>query len=54
MKIAGVVDSTANLPVRYRQAAPGVAEIEYELGDAIPADLFIAVVMQAFGHATYF
>jgi hypothetical protein len=54
MKIEGVVDSTANLPVQYRQTAPGVAEIQYELGQAIPVDLFISVVMGAFGHAVYF
>ncbi|HET9319280.1 MAG TPA: hypothetical protein VFO27_05880, partial [Bryobacteraceae bacterium] len=54
MKIEGVVDTTANLPVSYRQVAPGVAEIKYELGGVLPADLFIAVAMGAFGHGAYF
>lgn len=54
MKVDGVTDSTANLPIVYRQAAPGVVEIEYQLGDAIPIDLFISVVLGAFGHAGYF
>jgi len=53
MKIVGTVDSTANLPVTYRQAAPGVAEIKYQLGGALPVDLFVFVAMAAFGHAVY-
>jgi hypothetical protein len=53
MKIVGAVDSTANLPVSYRLAAPGVAEIKYEFGAALPIDLFMLVVLAAFGHAVY-
>jgi hypothetical protein len=54
MKIVGVVDPAANLPVSFRQVAPGVAEIRYELGGSLPVDVFIAVAMGAFGHAVYF
>ena len=54
MKIVGVVDPAANLPVSYRQVAPGVAEIRYELGGILPVDVFIAVAWGAFGHAFYF
>jgi len=54
MYIAGVVDSNSELPIHYRIRAPGVAEIEYELGDAIPPDPFTGVVMAALGHAAYF
>jgi hypothetical protein len=54
MKIEGVVDPAANLPVSYRHVAPGVAEIKYELGGALPVDLFIGIAMGAFGHAVYF
>ena len=53
MKIVGVVDPSTNLPVRYREVAAGVAEIKYELGDALPIDLFLLVAMAAFGHALY-
>jgi hypothetical protein len=54
MKIEGVVDTTADLPVSLRQVAPGVAEIKYELGGVLPVDLFIAIAMGAFGHGVYF
>jgi len=54
MQINGLVDATASLPIRYRQTAPGVAEIEYELGGTIPADAFILVVVSVFGHVIYF
>lgn len=48
------VDSPAKLPVSYRLAAPGVAEIKYELGRALSVDVFIFVVVAEFGHAVYF
>jgi hypothetical protein len=54
MRIDGAVDSTANLPVGYRQVAPGVAEIKYELGGSLPVDQFIFVVLAELGHAVYF
>jgi len=54
MNMVADVDSPANLPVSYRLAAPGVAEIKYELGGALPVDVFVAVAMAAFGHAVYF
>ena len=53
MHIAGMVDPSAKLPIRFRQTAPGVAEIEYELGGALSVDLFLPVVMAAFGHVVY-
>jgi hypothetical protein len=49
-----VDDPTARLPVSYRQVAPGVAEIKYELGGELPVDWFLAVAMGTFGHAAYF
>ena len=53
MQIEGLVPSTANLPIHYRQRAPGIAEIEYELGDHIPAEAFIFVMIGMFGHPIY-
>jgi len=53
MKLPGMIEPSARLPIRFRQLAPGIAEIEYALGDAIPVDLFMLVVMGAFGHAVY-
>jgi hypothetical protein len=43
----------AELPIRYRLAAPGVAEIEYELGNEIPTSYFVVMLLGAFGHALY-
>jgi hypothetical protein len=48
-----VFDPLADFHVSYRLTAPGVAEIKYELGDALPVDRFIFVVMAEFGHAVY-
>jgi hypothetical protein len=53
MEVPGLVPSTANLPIHYRQTAPGVAAIEYELGDKIPAEAFIFVMLAVFGHPIY-
>jgi hypothetical protein len=34
-------------------AAPGVGEINYEIGDAIPAEAFLLPAMAEFGHGIY-
>lgn len=54
MHVEGLVPSTENLPVHYRLVKNGVAEIEYELGDAIPAEAFALVMIGVFGHPVYF
>jgi hypothetical protein len=53
MNMVAEVDSPAKLPVSYRLAAPGVAEIKYEVGGALSIDVFIFIVMAVFGHAVY-
>jgi hypothetical protein len=49
-----VDDPTASVPISYRQVAPGVAEIKYELGGEPPVDWFLAYAMGTFGHGAYF
>ena len=53
MKMVGVVHPAANLPVSYRQVAPGVGEIKYEFGGVLPVYMFFVVAMGAFGHGLY-
>jgi hypothetical protein len=54
LAIGDLVDSTESLPVDYRQVAPGVAEIKYELGGVLPVDVFLMVAMSCFGHGVFF
>ena len=53
LSMKGLVDPTIKVPVRYREVTSGVAEVEYELGDALPVSLFLFVVVSVLGHGIY-
>jgi len=54
LSIGDLADSKEDLPISYRQVAPGVAEIKYELGGVLPVDVFLVVTMSCFGHGVFF
>jgi hypothetical protein len=41
------------LPVTFREVAPGAVEVRYETGRALPPSLLMFVVTGLFGHAVY-
>ncbi len=54
MQIGDLTNSTEDQPVSYRQVAPGVAEIKFEVGGVMPLDACIAIAMGSFGHGAFF
>jgi hypothetical protein len=54
MQIGELVNSTEDLPVSYRQVAPGVAEIKFEVGGVMPLDVCLSIAMAFFGHGAFF